>query len=457
MRFSRLLGLAVLTIPTMLSAQTVHSGGEVADAIVKASYGDLLTRNGGRPFDPYSPPSDPRITTSISGIQKGLSKIGPRLVSIAGRASWPIFIATTLYEHKDELAPMTFSLVQGLSGWENAKLTVGNDGLISIAGAPSASNGANLPDSSGLTYPSIWSSNSEGIFYYRSGNLPYTIRKFSKFSFSCVMPVAEGDPPCAKPALYNGSLTEDMLSIHTGGSQNGTIAYWSLRYSQGNTDNVNGMRRWDFLYEFQPRSDSPVSVPDTLLENISPAELDSYLPIEVLDTDLSDEAIAALATAAFVNSEPIPFGLAPGQSVKTETVAQAITERPKVRDLFTWSNSANSNSTGELVTSPPVALPPENPVTPGSGLEVDLGDDPNISAPEIPVENDPFAPIKNLIPEQINFQIPDGTCPIFEFNVFNKDLVIDAQCDLAEQQRPAIQLISLVMYSIIAFFIILRA
>lgn len=342
-----------------------------------------------------------------------------------------------------------------------------DDGTVSIQGLPSTTGGGNLPDISGLTYQTIYANGQLDDFYYRQGTAPYTIRRFNKFIYSCVIPVSDGDPPCALPSMFNGNLTEDMQEAHTGGSNNGTIAYWSRRYYT--TAHDTQTRNWGLLYEFQPTNATPVQPPDTQASHLDPDSVKDFLSDEVLEMPLSTSAIAAMANAVYNNTEE-GIRQMPGQEITADEVARNLenpssAKWPKVKDLWEWSQLPNSAETGEISFNQPEGnqpvIPPTNPPSEGSGIAIDLGEDPNVTAPALdaPSEVEILQPFKDLITQYSSnaIVIAEGECPIAKFVVFDKEYSIESHCTLIEQQRALIQRLSLFLWSFISFIIVLRA
>ncbi|MNW66789.1 hypothetical protein D3C74_452930 [compost metagenome] len=100
--------------------------------------------------------------------------------------------------------------------------------------------------------------------------------------------------------------------------------------------------------------------------------------------------------------------------------------------------------------------------TPGEGTEVDLGDDPNTPAPtmeDTPTAQAILSPILNLMPDLKNFAVPShaSECPKPSFSVFGHDYRWEVHCTLMDQNRALIEAAMLLVWSIAALFIVLRA
>lgn len=111
--------------------------------------------------------------------------------------------------------------------------------------------------------------------------------------------------------------------------------------------------------------------------------------------------------------------------------------------------------------------PNPNPNPGGVGdinVTVDLGVDPGIGAPMLegtPTGSDVMAPLLALMPDLKNFQVPQhqAVCPTPTFDIafFDKQVVMDAQCTLSESIRGEVYNGSLLMWIIVALFIVLSA
>lgn len=102
-----------------------------------------------------------------------------------------------------------------------------------------------------------------------------------------------------------------------------------------------------------------------------------------------------------------------------------------------------------------------NPSTSTSGRP-DLGEDPNVPDPtleEVPDADTILQPLLSLFPELRSFQTPDhaAQCPRPQFDVFGKSIVMDAQCEIAEQYRGELAATMLVVWLLVGLFIILSA
>lgn len=91
-----------------------------------------------------------------------------------------------------------------------------------------------------------------------------------------------------------------------------------------------------------------------------------------------------------------------------------------------------------------------------------IGSDPGVSSPT--TENTPGAtsilsPLLNLLPSLSSFAVPShtGTCPVITFDVFNKTLVMNSHCTIAEEIRSSLSVIMLAFWPVTSLIVVMRA
>lgn len=121
-----------------------------------------------------------------------------------------------------------------------------------------------------------------------------------------------------------------------------------------------------------------------------------------------------------------------------------------------------------LPATNPTTFPDDdtNPQTPGQGTQVDLGPDPNTPPPNLeatPTIEQIVGPLLNLMPDLRNFALPghSSECPTahLQWSLFGRtfDYTMDTQCVLIEENRGLIQAAMMVVWTLCATFIVLRA
>lgn len=139
----------------------------------------------------------------------------------------------------------------------------------------------------------------------------------------------------------------------------------------------------------------------------------------------------------------------------------------------TGTGSLTDPSTGTDTGSEPIGGI-ISPTVPGTGIgtvgdqninidvNLDLGDYPAVNQPtldEPPTAANILDPIFNLFPSLQNYQVPEHTseCPRPSFEAFGETYEVSAHCDLMEDQRETIGVIMLLLWSICALAIVLKA
>ncbi|NHZ96532.1 hypothetical protein [Massilia sp. CCM 8734] len=189
---------------------------------------------------------------------------------------------------------------------------------------------------------------------------------------------------------------------------------------------------------------------------------------------LNPQLLAAAANLAWQKASA-----APGYDGIPYSPADPITSA----DALNWKN-ANPNTyptVSDFVAPQPAAnLPWSMPVSPTATTQdpavkpgtatnpaaanplQNLGSDPNIGAPameETPTAENILKPVMDLMPGFKNFVVPShsGVCPKPEFTVFSQHIIMDSQCNLAEQNRSALFAVMAAVWALCAAFIVLKA
>lgn len=122
------------------------------------------------------------------------------------------------------------------------------------------------------------------------------------------------------------------------------------------------------------------------------------------------------------------------------------------------------SSLAEAVTPPTStapAAPASAPGNPASAPGVDLGENPGTPAPSLEdiTASSVLAPIWDLFPSLRSYDVSGYTvqCPVFSSSLFGGSYPINAHCQLAESQRLALGLMSLIAWACTALFIVVRA
>ncbi|MFC0349671.1 hypothetical protein [Undibacterium danionis] len=206
---------------------------------------------------------------------------------------------------------------------------------------------------------------------------------------------------------------------------------------------------------------------DGLVGAITPSELAEKIAPDTL-AKLVDQAW--MRAAAQPGYQGLPYSVT--QPVTVTDVAPWLAENPMaaptVKDLLAPPNDLGSvtvpvsptvTASGTSANPNPLPLQDVNVVnTP----KVDLGADPKIPAPTLeqtPSSTEILYPLITLFPELKNYQTPQhvGECPKPQFMIFDKSIVMDSHCAIAEQHRQTIAAVMLTVWILVGIFILLSA
>lgn len=198
---------------------------------------------------------------------------------------------------------------------------------------------------------------------------------------------------------------------------------------------------------------------------------------------IEPEVIARIADEAWKHAaaqpgyDGLPYSVTrpvTGMDVR-EWQAEHPIDVPKLIDLFTPANNLGQNvvpiSTAVVPNTGTTTIPNSDPITDPNAIrnvniinvpKVDLGADPKIPTPTLeatPSAGEILVPLLTLFPELKNYQTPQhvGMCPKPEFSIFEKSIVMDSHCKIAEEYRQAIAAIMLTVWLLVGLFILLSA
>lgn len=390
--------------------------------------------------------NDPRYAATITAVGGGIAVVATEVAvttAVAGIAavSWPAVLVgagvTALVG-----GAITFVANGGIEWlW-------GNDYDAQLSGDGMATQGATgsvlpAPPSNALTL-------APGMYFYQvSGGL----KKIQVINLPCGSPCASWAPPAGYTEFMNAGLSATYT-----GPTDGTYAYYVLAgwvYDSGYT----------LVYEYRPAAAETVTVGSGTTPYQSEMKAIPLLPADIPDAvmsePVSDAMLADAANATWKNAADAPLPWSATNPITPADVAQWRAENPAsaptVADFFAPVSNGNTVS---------LPLPNESPdpstATPGTGQTVDLGPDPNTPPPTLeptPTAAMILAPILGLLPDFRAFSLPahNSQCPEPSFSVFGESYVISSHCDLIEEIRSPLQAVMLLLWTIVAAFIVLRA
>lgn len=236
------------------------------------------------------------------------------------------------------------------------------------------------------------------------------------------------------------------------GDPNAPATRWSI-YSLGAVGT-----KPDPTYQPPGSGDEPSTKPASeALQALSPDEKAKPLPAKV---------IADLANAAFKQAASQP-----GYAGVPYSMSDPITESDVL--AFRAANPSFQTATvGDLAANIPLSDPlgqvssnpsTGSPVNPAASSPLtNLGSDPGIGSPNLestPTGIQILQPLSGLMPDLRNFQVPahQALCPKPTFEILGKSIVMDGQCTILEGVRGELYNAMVLVFLLIALFIVLSA
>jgi hypothetical protein len=407
--------------------------------------------------------NDPRISATFEGLGAGLTTVALGVATgTVATVGWPALLVgagiAAVVSGGVSLA------VGGLYKW-----LFNSDGTISSQGASSIQYDTPVPPAAmslGGPYWSAGSYSAGDYFTAASAHLlkcpgPYCSDEYNVYKL-------QGCSASATTASCQMVLTHPHLSS-CGNACNSyfevrDVAYFVASGAPGTCPAGSAFYGSGCLNVDLPMT----STPGAEVSNVPPSLAAENIPPAEISKPVSNEMLAAAANAAWrasASTGGIPWtALDPitPQDVADWAVANP-SAVPTVGDLTApvTNGSSVGVGSGSLPSSSP--NPSTGPVaTPGAGVQVDLGPNPNTPAPTLdatPTAQQILGPLLNLMPDLRNFTVPahSATCPKPSFVAFDRTYTVQSHCDLIENLRAVIEAAMLLVWSIAAVFIVLRA
>lgn len=392
--------------------------------------------------------NDPRYTATVAAVGSGLTLAATQVAAttaVAGIAavSWPAVLVG---------AGVT-ALVGGIIGFiadggidwlwgADFKAQLSGDGMATITG------GSTLYPSE----PADYSALGTGTHYYMSNGV---VNLAVVLNVPCGDPCASWSLPAGYSNFMNGSLSGPYTGQFDGSQPYYTLETWSFSGS------------YSLVYKYRPATGEVVSVsPQTTPYQPTMKHVDALpadIPDAAMDDPVSNVMLADAANAAWANAEEAPLPWSASDPITPADVADWAAANPSqvptVADFFAPVAGASDSS----VSLPlPSGSPNPSTSTPGTGQSVDLGVDPNTPPPTLeqaPTAQMILAPILNLLPDFRSFSVPAhaSQCPQPSFTALDRTYVIDSHCALIDQHKGVIEVAMLLVWTLTALFITLRA
>ena len=254
----------------------------------------------------------------------------------------------------------------------------------------------------------------------------------------------------------------------TGYNQTGYAAVGASYYASG----APGSCQPGYVYQNSGCVAAPSQTPADA--KVSAQAAINNLPASELTKPLNPQVVASLADRLWQDAAAQP-GYAGLPYVASDPIAASDVDAwrqanpaswPTVQDYVApqpansspWSLPSNPTSTTQDTSVP--TSPSTNPAS-QNALQ-NLGPDPGIGAPALeatPTAQQILAPILGLLADFRAFVVPahESTCPKPTFQVFGKSIVMDAHCNIAEQQRTTLYAVMAAVWLLAGALIVLRA
>lgn len=364
--------------------------------------------------------NDPRITATASGIGTGLTTLGVGIATGAvATVGWPALLAAAGIS---ALVGGGVSLaVDGMYKW-----FFNPDGTVTTTGGTATTT---VPDPTGTLYPVSNPTGQGCMMVDNVQDLCVRVGEQSRSFSACWT----GSNPTA-PCMGNPTMTFEQAV-----QQSGYIVPTTTTTTNDDVTNA------------------PASTAAT------------KIPAAELAKPMSNEMLAAAANAAWkaaaTNAGGLPWSasdpITPADVAEWRAANQ--TAVPTVSDMTAPITNGSAVAVGPSATPGGSPNPSTGPVaTPGTGTQVDLGPNPNTPSPGLeatPTAQQILSPVLNLMPDLKAFVVPAhaGTCPKPSFVAFDKTYTFESHCGLVESNRSIIEAAMLLVWSIGAVFIVLRA
>jgi hypothetical protein len=367
--------------------------------------------------------NDPRITATASGIGTGLTTLGIGIATGAvATVGWPALLAAAGIS---ALVGGGVSLaVDGLYKW-----LFNTDGTVTTQGGT-----VTEVDPNGNYIPS---------------NLQQAAGCVQTNIYDWCSPQGAGQPLVQFPGCLPPGASNPTNLCRPG---------WDANPAKDRTD---AMTRSGYII--------PTTTTSGDVTNAAASTAATRIPAAELAKPMSNEMLAATANvawkAAATNTGGLPWSAS--DPITPADVAEWRASNPSavptVGDLTAPITNGSAVAVGPSATPGGSINPSTGPVTtPGTGTQVDLGPNPNTPSPGLeatPTAQQILSPVLNLMPDLKAFAVPAhvGTCPKPSFVAFDKTYTFDSHCGLVESNRSIIEAAMLLVWSIGAVFIVLRA
>lgn len=218
--------------------------------------------------------------------------------------------------------------------------------------------------------------------------------------------------------------------------------------------------------------DGAVCIPLNEIDEPQPVRMSipdavANIPQEELEKPLNPQILAEIMNQLWrqAASQPGYQGLpySPSNAITPQEADSIENERkPTVNDFVRPITRPSVDTPIDVNPDSQTGSSGGNITTPGTGDQINLGDDPNIGAPTLeptPTAQMIIEPLQSFFPDlkSYNADIPAGNCPRPSLELFNHSYVISSHCDLLDNNASIIQASILVAFGILSLLIVLRS
>jgi hypothetical protein len=425
--------------------------------------------------------NDPKIAATTAAVSTAVTTLaGGLAVGALTTISWPALLVGAGVS-----ALVSGALYLGVDGLVNWWYGSGeNEGKVQVSGSGMPSgNKADFPVMV-TTWPeflTIYGPGQDVWLQPTSGTTPRHIQTFKSVcnrGEGVTIFCNEAMQSASQPNCTYNSIPYQGVCSAASSPFPGVNGYWASSYRNSAVvtashidpvthvnviDQTVATMAWDFIAP----STAPLKYPGYTPSWITPKQAIIDTPASQGTVKLSDAQIAALVNAVWKLAQqnaPIPYSssdpVTPGDVASWRSANPQLA--PTVGNLFEPITSVGSDTV-------PIPLPgePGSGTTPGGpGQTIDLGPDPGIKAPnldETPTATSILAPIFNLMPDLRSFVMPahSSTCPVLVFDMVSFHggwyWTMNSHCNLVDSNRNLISVAMILIWTLTAAFIILKA
>lgn len=266
-------------------------------------------------------------------------------------------------------------------------------------------------------------------------------------------------------SVQTQSMDYTFSTLYTG-PYPGTNGYWSNVYRRQISSTTNPTTvTYQIMYDFLSPSGVTLMPPGYVPKWDSPESVTEAIPEAQRNVKVSDKMLADLVNVVWKRANAQDPNVVPWPSTSPVTpsdIADWKQNNPEMVPTIDDYVGPVAPPGAATVPIPAPGTTTPNPVTPGDGTKVDLGPDPNVGPPTLegtPTAQQIVSPFLNLMPDLRAINVADqvGVCPKPSFQWNATTYVMESHCTLLDSNRGVIEAAMLLVWTIAAVIIVLRA